>query len=80
MTLLDQLIDKQNELGLSDRGFSRKLGISHALWSETKKGTYPIRYEILAAAAREFPTLGDAIVRYLAATERKSAATTIVSA
>lgn len=66
MDLLDRLKEKQTEDNMSDVAFARRLGISRAMWIETKRGTYPIRFQVLAAAAREFPTLNDAILRYLA--------------
>lgn len=66
MELLDELIKRQKDEGLSDRAFARKLGVSHVLWSQTKRGAYPIRFEILKGAAREYPTLADSVVNYLA--------------
>lgn len=74
MNLLDQLIQKQTELELSNRAFARRLRISHGMWIETRKGVYPIRFQVLAAAAREFPSLNDAILKYLAAHNRDGAA------
>jgi transcriptional regulator with XRE-family HTH domain len=70
MDLLGKLIEEQRRSGLSDRAFARRLGVSQALWSTTRSGKAVIGSKILAACAREFPQMGEDILRYLAGTER----------
>lgn len=65
MNLLTALMEKQKAEGVSDRAFAKKLGVSHALWSNTKRGKYPIQFQILTGAVKAYPTLADTAVSYL---------------
>lgn len=73
MSILNRLIAIQNALGLSDRAFAEKLSVSHATWSDTKKGAVPIRYEVLSGAVRafrrEYPAVGADALDYLEAAQ-----------
>ncbi len=71
MTLLERLIEKQMELELSDRAFARRRGISRDLWSKTRSGKAPIRFEILAGVMREFPAFAAEVLHYLATVETR---------
>ncbi len=61
--LLAALVDRQGQL--SDRTFAQQLGIGHTLWSETKRGAYPVGMKILVAALRVFPELEQQVIAYL---------------
>lgn len=66
MSLLDSLIEEQRRRSLSDRAFARLLGVSQALWSNTRTGKIPVGVKILSGVAREFPLLAKDILAYLA--------------
>jgi transcriptional regulator with XRE-family HTH domain len=66
MSLLAKLIDEQRRRSLSDRAFARRLGVSQALWTNTRTGKVSPGIKVLAATAKEFPSLSDEIIRYLA--------------
>lgn len=65
MDLVTHLVNEQRKLGLSDRAFARKLGVSSALWATTKAGKAPVGRKLMAATAREFPLLANDIVQHL---------------
>lgn len=66
MELIKRLTQEQEKLGLSDRAFARKLGVSSALWAMTKTGKSPVGRKLMAATMREFPILANDIVQHLA--------------
>ena len=68
MNLLDKVIEEQRKGGLSDRSFARQLGVSQALWTNTRRGKVPLGLKVLAGIAREFPRLGNEILKHLVAT------------
>jgi transcriptional regulator with XRE-family HTH domain len=65
MQLIAVLVAEQKKLGLSDRAFARRLGVSQALWSNTKSGKWPVGRKLLAAVTREFPQLRTAVLTHL---------------
>lgn len=71
MTLLEKLIAKQRDLNLSDAEFADKLGISRALWTNTRGGL-PIGMKVLRGVVREFPTLTDDVIFTVASYSTKS--------
>lgn len=64
--LARKLIEKQDELDLSDREFARKLKVSQPLWTMTRRGKIPVGIRVLRGTVREFPTLGDVVLKDLA--------------
>jgi hypothetical protein len=65
MELVRRLKEEQAKLGLSDRAFARRLGVSSALWATTKSGKAPVGRKLMAATVREFPLLANDIVHHL---------------
>lgn len=55
MNLLERLIEIQKALGLSDRKFATLLDIDDSLWTYTRMGKKPIRFEVLRGAIQAFP-------------------------
>ena len=53
--LLQRLIGIQQALGLSDRKFAAMLGVDDSLWTYTRQGKKPIRFEMLKGILRAFP-------------------------
>jgi|GEM_PF-4859739 len=66
MSLLERLVEEQRTKGLSDRAFARRLGVSQTLWTHTRSGKVQMGMKILAAVVREFPLLGNEVIKYLA--------------
>lgn len=66
---MDELIkaieDKQKERGLNDADLSRLLDIDPSYWCRVKQGERPIGQKMLNAVLREFPTLQDAVIKYM---------------
>lgn len=52
-------------LGLSDRAFAAKLGISKALWVMTRQGDVPVGISVLAGVVREFGDLKNEVLEVL---------------
>jgi hypothetical protein len=65
VNLVEKLIAEQERLKLSDRAFAKLLGVSQALWSNTKTQKWPVGRKIMAAAVREFPTLANDVLKHL---------------
>lgn len=65
MDLVNHLVKEQEKLGLSDRAFAKRLGVSSALWAMTKAGKSPVGRKLMASTAREFPLLANEIVQHL---------------
>lgn len=63
--LLEKLIRKQQELGMSDRRFAKELGVSRALWQFTKTGQNQIGIKMLSGIRRRFPELMPDILIFL---------------
>lgn len=53
MTLIEWLEAKQKSLGLSDRQFSIKLGVSNTTWSDCRK-TRSVGAKVIRGAVRAF--------------------------
>lgn len=64
MDLIDRLQAIREERGISNRAFSRLLGINHALWA--RASARQIRSNVVASAAiRVFPELREEALAYL---------------
>lgn len=66
MSLVEKLVSIQQQLRLSNRGFARKLQLSHDLWSKTRAGKLPVGHTLLRRVAITFPELKDDLVAHLA--------------
>lgn len=64
-SLMDTLVAKQAELGLSDTDFAAKLGISRPLWSMIRDGKRKPGQKVVAGVMRAFPRLTDDALTYL---------------
>lgn len=61
--LLDQLIERQKTLGLSDDEFARQLRISRQLWQKTRTGEQEIGESVVLGVTARFPELqGDVLI------------------
>jgi transcriptional regulator with XRE-family HTH domain len=65
MALVEKLIEEQDKLRLSDRKFAQLLGISSALWSNTKRGKAQPGRKLIAASVNRFPLLANSVVQHL---------------
>ncbi len=74
MSLNEKLTQLQTTLNLSDRDFAKRLGVSRTMWTRTRLGQRPIRFELLAGAVRAFPDLKPDVIRYLEETDRNTVA------
>ncbi len=66
--LVDQLEKRQATLGLSDNGFSARLGLSRPQWMYLKGGGTPGR-KTLEAVMAVFPDLAPQVLSFLLATK-----------
>ncbi len=55
--LLEALIRRQRETGMSDYRFAAFLGIPTSTWRMTRIGVKPLRTKVLRAAYRAYPDL-----------------------
>lgn len=63
--LIDKLIEKQRQEGLSDRLFAQKLGVSRQLWQFTRTGRTRIGERVCRGALRAYPDLTATILLFL---------------
>jgi transcriptional regulator with XRE-family HTH domain len=64
-SLVETLKAKQEELGLDDRDFAGRLGISRPAWSMIRTGQRQPGEKVLAGVMRAFPSLGEDCLVYL---------------
>lgn len=63
--VLERLITKQRELGLTDTAFAARLGIPRQTWGLTRTGFKPVRRRVALAAMRAFPEMTAECVSFL---------------
>lgn len=69
--LLENLIARQRDLGLSDRKFARLMGLCRVTWQLTRNGHVPLGATVARGAQRAFPDLApDAIALLLTGRSR----------
>lgn len=64
--LLDKLVGRQHDLGLTDREFADELGVPRSTWQLTRTGVKPIGHRVIVAVIRRFPELRQDAVSFLA--------------
>lgn len=72
MEIVNRLIAIQQSLGMSEREFAKKLGISHGLWNQTKNGKARVNDTLLRGAMQAFPDLEEDVIKYRLAQLRQS--------
>lgn len=63
--LLERLVAKQTELGLSDVEFARLLDIPRSTWQLTRTRVKPIMWRVAVAAVRSFPEMAEDAALFL---------------
>ncbi len=63
--LIERLITRQRELGLTDGEFARRLGISRTLWWAIRTGQRAMGLRSLRGIVRAFPDLDDEVLAFL---------------
>lgn len=64
--LLSRLVERQQEIGLSDREFADVLGVPRSTWQLTRTGVKPIGGRVIVAVIKRFPDLRPEAVSFLA--------------
>lgn len=80
MKLLDKIIAKQRQRGLSDRQFAELLGVPRSTWQLTRSGTVAMGPRVARAAHRTFPDLAADATYFLLCDASEIANTAITSA
>jgi len=63
--LLERLIAKQTELGVSDSEFARILEIPRSTWQLTRTRVKPVMWRVVVAAVRRFPEMAEDATLFL---------------
>lgn len=63
--MLEQIIKKQNALGLNDVQFAALISIPRETWAKAKSGQRPLGRRILIHVSRKFPELREAAGLFL---------------
>jgi len=63
--LFQKLLDKQEQLGLSDREFANLLKIPRSTWQLTRTGVRPMGRRVAIAAMQTFPDLAPDVALFL---------------
>lgn len=65
--LLEKLVSRQRELGMTDIQFARMLGIPRSTWQNTRTGVRRIGRRVALATRRAFPDLRSDVDSFLLA-------------
>ena len=63
--LISRVLQKQNELGLSDYKFAEMLGVGRSLWQLSRSGKRDIGLTLLKAVVCAFPELIPEVIKFL---------------
>jgi len=63
--IIKKLSQRQEQLALTDLEFSKRLGISRALWSMTRKGEKRVGQKLITGIMKAFPDLIPDVLKYL---------------
>lgn len=63
--LMQQLVDLQSALELSDRAFAERIGASAGMWNNVKAGRRAMGRKLLRGVMEAFPDLRPAVLVYL---------------
>lgn len=66
MALKTRLTELQKVLGLSDRAFAAKLGLSSSHWNKIKRGERPVEGKLYEGVLRAFPELRELVLEDIA--------------
>lgn len=72
--LLEKLVSRQHELGMTDIQFARMLGIPRSTWQNTRTGVRPIGRRVALATRKTFPDLRSDVESFLLADASSGAA------
>lgn len=63
--LLENLIERQAQLGLNDGAFAQEIGVSRSLWVRTRQRHKPISMKILTGIYKRFPDMIPDVLLFL---------------
>lgn len=63
--MLQELIDRQRSLGLSDRLFGERIGMIEGCWRATRTGRRRLQPKVVRRIREVFPDLDESVTRFM---------------